>query len=337
MVELGLMVYLGNRAYGDPIRAVRFGRDVASGAISIRTHVDNTKTFLGPVAWYQIWRWTGLAGLHALKLGLLAGIALTQLRLTKERSRTVALLALFFLLLYPGTHRNVVPGEADDLLATLLLAIGVLVFRKTDRPVFAGLVLGVALLFKFWIVIFVGGFLAFLVAERRWRETLLAGAAALVPFLAIDLAFAGAASNAFLYTTSVLAHRSWSLVATRMLTTGLLPCFLVAGWALLRNPSETRRLFFLIPALYPLYVIVTQDAHAVSFVMTACLVTWSPLIAEVVRELVPRRVLAPLLVAYGLAGIAIAVQHLHRDTLEFELGDEVTAPAMIDASPRGIE
>ncbi|MDX1382527.1 MAG: hypothetical protein R3190_02730 [Thermoanaerobaculia bacterium] len=337
-LEVGLMLWVGDGFYGDVLRAVRFGRDVVAGRISIQTHVDNTKTFVGPLLWFHLWDRFGLWGLRAFNLAAVSLLALVHQAIgLRAFGSRIALLALVFLVYYPGTHRNVAVGELDDNLAALLLGLSVLLLLRTRSAVLAGLLLGVAFLFKFWIAIFLAGLLLYLAVERRWRAAIAAGFAAVGPFLILDLASGGAGLRALFYSVGIqAAYSGWATIATRMFTTGLLPCFLVAGWGAWRKRQDPlHRLLFLVPAPYFAYVVLMRDAHAVTFVMTSCLLLWSWPIAEVVAALVPRRATAPLLVAYAAAGLAIATLNLRRDTHRFDLGDEVTAPrvAANEAAP----
>ncbi|MEE2776547.1 MAG: hypothetical protein VYE73_07255 [Acidobacteriota bacterium] len=333
-VELLLMAYLGERTYYDALRAVRFGRDIVAGTLSIHTDVDNTKTFIGPVLWFQIYAGVGVWGLKAFNLISFAAMALSHRAMGRGLfGARVTLVALFFLCFYPGTHRNVVAGELDDNLAALLLTLAMLVLVRSGRHISAALILGVAFLFKFWSAIFVVGLLLHLMLERRWRLAMATALAAAAPFVALDLLSGGAGTAAFVASIQKQGSiSSWSLIGTRLLTTGLAPCFLLAGWAVLRQPDANRRLLFLVPAPYLLYVVVMQDAHAVTFVMMACLVTWSYLIAELVLDLLPRGLQAATLAAYLLLGVAIAVQHLHRDTVLFDLGTESSIESSLGSS-----
>ena len=194
----------------------------------------------------------------------------------------MTLLALFLMAFYTGTLRNVAAGEPDDMAASLLFAVGVLVWLDRRSAAAAGLVMGCAFLFKFWALIFFGGFALFLLVRRDWWSAGAASAAFALPFLCLSLVDAGASLAGFLMTARrVRGQSTWPLVGLRLVVTGILPAFLAAGWVALRRPSfENVLAFTAVPAPYLLHILVMQDAHAVTFVMMLCLVFWSFPIAE---------------------------------------------------------
>ena len=323
VVQLLLILHLGHHVYGDVIRDVNFGAGVQEGVISIRTHVNNTKTFLGPMVWHRL---ADVGGVFALKFfNLAAFVTLFTVqgaigrRLYTQRVTLVALLLFAF---YTGTLRNVAAGEPDDMLASLGFATAILVWLDTRSSVLAGLVMGCAFLFKFWILIFFGGFVVFLLVQRDWKAGIAAGAAFVLPLLCINLVDGGASMGALLGTVRRQeSFSSWPLIGWRLTITGLLAGSLVAGWAALRRPAFRNTLTFLLPAPYILYVVAMRDAHAVSFVMMLCLVFWSFPIAELFLSASPlvdrRRLQQMILAAYLIGATGNAYLHLYRDTHTF--------------------
>jgi 4-amino-4-deoxy-L-arabinose transferase-like glycosyltransferase len=188
-IKVGLMLYIGDRAYPDVVRGAQFGRDLAQGNISIDTHLDNSKTFLGPAVFYWISSAWGLWGLRLFNLVAFASLLIVQYRLGREWfSKWAVLAGVFLLAFYPGSHRTVSFGEPEDNLVSLLMAIGILWLVRSRRPAVAGLFMGLAFLFKFWVAVFIVGFLVHFVWKRQWRELILAGVAAGMPFLILNLA-----------------------------------------------------------------------------------------------------------------------------------------------------
>jgi hypothetical protein len=78
---------------------------------------------------------------------------------------------------------------------------------------------------------------------------------------------------------------------------------------------------------YFVYVLVTADPWAATFVMVACLIFSSFLITDLWASFHwHKRVSIALLALYLVCGVAIAMQTVPRGTEEFVLRDEVRAP-----------
>ncbi len=326
-IKLVLILYLGGDFHGDVVRAVNFGYGVHEGVLSIRTHFDNTKTWVGPVLWYHLFDLTGPYGLKLFNM--LAFVALFGVQYLAGRrlyDRATLLLALFLFAFYVGAHRNVMAGEPDDMAAALLFAAGLLVFLRRDRVVGASVLIGLGFLFKFWVVIFFGGFALFLLWEKRWRELALAASSFLVPYLGVNLVDGFASLAALLWSVGRQSGLdSWSHIGWRLLSTGLLPAVLVSAWAVLRDPSRNNRLFLLVPSAYFAYVLVMRDAHAASAVMMLCMVYFGFLIAEFLlrnpylgNRRLRRRVLVPVLAAYVVISAWLAYYDAERVTFPLE-------------------
>lgn len=183
-VKAALALYVGNEFHTDVVRAVNFGQALYEGEASIRTHVDRTKTFLGPVLSFHVFRLAGPWGLKLFNLVAFVALFVVQLRICRRLGDTDILLpTLFLFAFYVGGHRNVMAREPDDMMAALLVATGILMFAKGQRVEAASVLMGLGILFKFWAGIFFGGFALALLAERRGKLLARAVPLALLPFL----------------------------------------------------------------------------------------------------------------------------------------------------------
>ena len=328
IIKLALILHLGPQFHGDVVRAVNFGYGLHEDSLSIRTHFDNTKTWVGPVIWYHLF---DLAGPWGLKLfNMLAFVALFGVQyLTGRRlyDRATLLLALFLFAFYVGTHRNVMAGEPDDMTAALLFSTGLLVFLHRDRVIVASLIMGLGLLFKFWVGVFFGGFVLFLLAERRWTALPSAVISFLVPFACVNLIDGYASLAALLWSVGMQSgYDDWSHIAWRLLSTGLLPAVLVSAWTVAKNPSRQNRLFFLVPIPYFAYVLLMRDAHAASAVMMLGMMYFGFLVGEfLLRSPYPgngqvrRRVVNGVLAAYVAVMGGLAYYGAQETTYPLEL------------------
>jgi len=325
LLKVGLMAYLDGRVYGDVIRSVNFGLGVEQGLISIRTHVDNTKSFVGPLLNALLYHAGGVTAIKLANLTTFLLLCLTTLRLGRGRyPERIVLVALVLLAFYPGGHRNVVAGELEDNVASLVFAVGLLMYLEGRSRLLVGSLMMVGFLVKFWIAIFGGAFGLVLLVQRRWRDALVVTVGGLVPVLLVSLLDHGATVRSLLMTVDRQAgFSSWSTVAFRLLSTGLLPTVLMVGWDLTRRRHPPNGLFAALLLGYFCYVLAFRDAHAVTFVMMLCLVPAGFLVAEALEDMLPptRRVVAlrVILGLYAVAGAGIAWQHLDRDTHPFRV------------------
>jgi hypothetical protein len=331
VLQIGLMLYVGPNVYPDVIRSIEFGRDVMSGAISIQTHLDNTKAFIAPLLWYWVYDIGGLWGLRLLNVVLFAGLLVAQFRLGRELfPRRVALAGVFLVAFYPGSHRNVVVGEQADNMAALLLVLGVMLYVRRRKLILPLLMLGTAVLFKFWAVVFVLGFCLHILLERRFRPATLALLfTAAVPLLVLDLMSDWAGLRSFLWSlTRQQAYTSWQATAIKMTTTGLLAANVLAIWSYLRSRTASHRLLLLLSVPYFVYVLLARDPWAATFVMMACLAFSSFLITDLWASFGWRRSwVVSLLGLYLLAGVAVASRNMRGDARPLVLRDGVQAPA----------
>jgi hypothetical protein len=322
-LQVGLMAHLGDRAYGDVLKSVNFGRLVASGAYDLRRDVVNSKTFVGPAITYWLFARGGLAGLHAANLIAFVLLGAVLLRLGhRQFDAHTRLLALFLFAFYVGTQRSIVAGELEDQLATLLLATGILLYLERGTVFTASLVVGLGFLFKFWVAIFGVGFVAHLLVTDR-RQLVPGALLGLgLPLAALATADGGASLRSLLLSVGKQVHYStWSEAAVKSVSTGLVPCFgvAVAAWAERRRPPDT--LSLLLFASYLLYTVAMRDVHAASTMMMTCLVFASPLIAAWLvgraRRLggtTRRAAVVGLVLLYPVATTFVTRLHLHRDT-----------------------
>jgi hypothetical protein len=342
VVQLAFIAYLGHRTYTDVVRSVSFGAGVESGVVGIRTHVENTKTFVGPLLWFRLASAFGLAGLKAFNVAAFVALFAVQAAIGRRLfDRRVTLYALAFTAFYTGTIRNVVAGEQDDMMASLLFALGALVWlagRSTVASAAAGVLMGCGFLFKFWVAIFFGGFAIFLAMRRDWRSLAAASMAFAVPFLCVTLVDGGASGTALFGSAErQRGYSSWATVGARLFVTGLLPAFVAAGLAAVRRPGLPTSFAFLLPAPYLFYVLGMRDAFATTFVMMLCLVFWSfpimMLLLESRRLAVGRRLHA-VLALYLIAAPLNAWVNLWRDSRPFRIVPGCSSTPVDRSAPR---
>lgn len=324
-VQLVLALHVGGRAYGDVQKAVNFGHLVVAGAYDVGHDLVNSKTFVGPLLEYPIFvRW-GVEGLRAANMALFVVLAALLLLLGRGRyDAATLLLALVLFAFYPGTQRSIVAGELDDQLATLFLATGILVFLRRHRILIAALLVGMGFLFKFWIAIFGLGFVVFLLVSGRARAVPIALAGLGLPFAAVSLLDGGGSVHALLVSLGLSVHHStWSKLAVKVFSTGLVPCALVtiASWAE-GERRDVDTLFLCLASSYVVYVFVARDAWAAHTMMVTCLVFSSQLLAAwmarrmaALRPTTRRAALIAFLLLYPTAGTTVAYVNLYRDTV----------------------
>jgi len=323
-VKLVFIWYLGDRLYYDNLKAVNFGLLVHRGYFAIDTQFVNSKTFVGPLIWFQVHDWFGVLGLKLASLTAFVLLFVTAYRLAAPYfPRRTVLLGLFLFAFYAGTNRNVVAGEPDDNVAALFFSFGVLAYLNGKRRVWVGVLMGIGFLFKFWIAVFglaVGGFLIW---KRRWREAALVTLGAAVPFAIVNLIDRGQSLQSLFVSEQLQNQLSpWGELASRSVSTGLLFTFVASAWSWWRDRRDIKTLYFLLLVSYAIYVLVNRDAFAITFVMMQCLVFCACLVAEGVLALtdsrIPLRGWPALVVFCGLylaASTAITWQHLYRDTV----------------------
>ena len=333
-VKLAFVVYLDGRVYQDVYRAIDFGMLIDNGTLTIHTGIINSKTFVGPLLWSRLYGCCGLNGLLAFNLCMFVALFAVQYALGRKRYDTgTTLVALVLLAFYVGTNRNVAAGEPDDNLAALLFAGGVLVYLETRRVLLAGLCMGVAFLFKFWVPIFCIGFVAHLALQRAWRDLAAALAGMGLPFLVLNGIDGLASLRALLFSLNVQhGYSDWNGLGFKLLSTGLLFMVLGSVWVWRRQRTDTNTLFLLVSSTYFLYALANRDAFSASYVMMLCMVFASFLLAELVVHggyLLGRAArageVALVLVLYVALTTAISYLNFYRDTLPIVLLDDRAA------------
>lgn len=324
LIKLWFMWFLGGRVYFDVVRDVNFGYLVDSGVFSIRTHFVNSKTFVGPLMWFRLYHAFGVTGMNLFNLLVVTAVSVVQYRFMRSRySSVVCVTACALTAFYVGTNRNAIAGEPSDNVAALLSSVGLFSFAATQSVIVPALLLGTAVIFKFWGAIFAAGFGFHLLVNRRWRDACLAGLCVLAPFIAVNFADGFESTRAFFGSLAVQTGlTSWLAVGTKLVSTGMLVTFAASAWAWRRAPSEEHDLFFTVFAAYFAYVLLNRDAWAMTFVMMLCLVFASPLVAQLLQPyLISRRRLALAVLAYLVATTAITHHNLYRDTQPLVLID----------------
>ncbi|MFV1988759.1 MAG: glycosyltransferase family 39 protein [Gemmatimonadota bacterium] len=336
-IDLVLMWYVGDRAYPDVYRAVEHGARLSQGA---ETPILNSKTVVGPVLWHRLYETGGLGLLRATNVALLLGFLLAAYRLGRTRFGPGATaFGLFLIAYYPGTHRNVVAGEQDDMVAGLSVVLAAWAWlasrdggdarSRSWAAALAGLSMGLGLLFKYWVGTFAAGLLLVLLLEKRWRDAGLFAACAAVPFALLNFVDGLESYRSLVFSFQKQAgYTGWGEVGSKLFTTGL-ALFLAGatiGWFRDRDPD--RLVFLLVPLPYVAYVFLVRDAWAMTFVMMVAVSFWGMLVANELLEGVRIRrhasaVLAALALLYLLGTTAIAYRNLFTDTTtadQYELG-----------------
>lgn len=127
----------------------------------------------------------------------------------------------------------------------------------------------------------------------------------------VAIAFAGAH----------VGYSSWSAVAFKMFSTGMLPLVIISVWVCRRSARETNVLLGVVSSSYFVFVLATRDAYAAGYVMMQSMLLASFLVAEFlvdVSVMVSRRrqklVLGGLLALYVVGTTVITYHNLAHDT-----------------------
>jgi hypothetical protein len=207
---------------------------------SIDADIINSKTFLGPLIWFHIYRTGSLVGIATLQSSCICSAVFHRLCPRKGRydTRTI-ILALFLFAFYAGTNRNIAAGEPDDNIAALLFGLGVLLYLNTGRVFASALLMGVAFLFKFWIAVFCEGFGIYLLTQRSLRPVWLAGIAMAVPFLLINYVDGFQSMRSLVISLNVQKGISpWQSVGFKLLSTGMIFSLLASAWTWLKRKNK---------------------------------------------------------------------------------------------------
>lgn len=323
-VKLPYLWFLDGRYYPDVDKAVNFGALLDRGVYAIDADIINNKTFVGPLLCWALYERFGAGSLASLNLAAVLALCGVQVALGRGHyaPRTV-LAALLLLAFYTGTNRNVIAGEPEDNLAALCLAAGVLVHVRGGPALLAGLLLGVGILFKYWVGIFCLGLALPLVAWRRWRTLAGLAAGAALPLAVLSLVDGGASLRGLLVSERFnRAWTGWRLVGFKLISTGMLFAFATSAWGWWRRRDDRRStLFFCLATSFVAYVVVTGHAWPANFVMMACLVFSGFLIAEALwpaADALPpawrRRALLAAAAVWMLVNTALTAAYLDAST-----------------------
>jgi hypothetical protein len=313
LLKIVLMWHVGGGIYKDPNRALNFGHLVDIGVFHLGRDVTNSKTYIGPIIWFAIFKAGGIGLLKLANLLLFAGLCVVQLGLGRPYGERTRLIALFLLAFYVGTNRNIVVGEIDDTMSALLFSAGVWAYLDSRRAFGAGVLMGLAFLFKFSAAIFIAAFGGYLILAWRLRDAVGAGVGIALPFLAITATTGGAGRALEISLTQQRGYSTWRQVAEKLVTTGMLVSVASSAVAWVRRRDERNTLFLVLSASYFVYVLANRDAFAASFVMMQCLVFSSFLIALFLEDFISARFMAAVLAGYLIVTTALTYRNLASD------------------------
>jgi hypothetical protein len=265
--------------YPDVIRAIEAGRTYF---MNKEVFFINNKIFLGPLLWFFTYHHFGIWGLKIVNLASFILMFIVQYLIGRKKySHPTTLIALFLFSFYVGTNLNIIAGEQDDNLATLLFSLGILFYLYRGGTFFPSLLMGIGFLFKFSTGIFYLGFALYLLVKRDWKGFLLSGIGMLLPFLYINFIDHFYSAHILLKSLGFQAgYSTWEDVYFKLFSTGMLFSFLISLWVFLNEKKDHNLLFFLLSSIYLLYVVVNRDVAAASFVMMQSIFFSSFLIGE---------------------------------------------------------
>jgi uncharacterized membrane protein len=267
-------------------------RGLADGVLPLFSH---TALFEYPVVTSLI------AGFTAL---LVPGVGATDARATTYFDINAILVAVMWMITVIATARSnprrpwdaavvaIAPGIILagfinwDMWAVALLALGLLAFAR-NRPVLAGIAIGLGTATKFYPVLVLAVFVLLAIRSGRWRQTLVTIASAAVAWLVVDVpaAVANPRDWSFFFTFSASrdpgfssAYYSWNLLADRLHlaklsagTTNMLfivtfaLCCVAISFVALHAPRRPRvaQLAFLVVAAF----VLTGKAYSPQYVL----------------------------------------------------------------------
>jgi hypothetical protein len=313
VLKLALMWHVDGGVYPDPNRALNFGHLADVGIFHLGIDVTNSKTHIGPLLWYEVFQAGGIGLLKLVNLLLFVMLCLVQLALGRTYTDTARLIALLLLAFYVGTNRTITVGEVDDTMSAVLFSAGVWAYLHARRPFAAGVLMGLAFVFKFSAAVFIAAFGGYLVLSGRLAAAVATGVGLVLPFAAITVTTGGAVRALEVSLTQQRGYSTWRQVGEKLITTGMLLSVVISAASWLRKRDERNTLFFVLSVSYFVYVLANRDAFAASFVMMQCLVFSSFLIGEFLTSL-SSRLLTGVLCAYLVIATALTYRHLDRDS-----------------------
>jgi len=327
-LKILLICLFMDMVYPDVRTALNFGEKILTNkGMFGKGDVINSKTFIGPILWFSVYKIAGVMGLKIVNVLCFVFLFITQYFIGRKfYSYNTLVTASYLFAFYVGTNLNVVAGEQDDLVAPLFFTIGILLYLDKKNIVLCGVLMGVGFLFKFSAAIFCLGFEIYLLMNRRWKRFLLAGVGMILPFLCFNLIDGFNTLNALVLSIEIQKDYSpWGQIVFKLFSTGMLFAFLASLWTLLKEKKDHTSLFFVLFAVYLAYVLVMRDAFAASYVMMQCLIFASFLIAEfllknesLIQVISRKAVVYGTLIFYFLITTWITVHNLFCDTLELK-------------------
>lgn len=283
-MKLAILVPLYNYAYYDVLKALAFGKGyfLLGGHDFIKTHIINSKTFIGPVLWFFVYDHFGAWGLKFISIFCFVVICLIQYSLgRKAYPRETALIAVLLFAFYPGVTLSVLFGEQDDNLSMLIFTLGVLIYAKTKKILLPTIIMWLSFIFKFSTFVFYLGFIGFLLARRDWKPLALSVLGLTVLFLGLNL-FDGFQSLRSLSASFAVQKycSSWQHIGFKMFSTGMVFFFLMSLRAYYTGKNSFNLLFLCLSASYLVYVLLFREAYSACFMAGQSLIFSSFLIAE---------------------------------------------------------
>ena len=326
--KLAFILYSGDHVYYDVNLALSHGRTYfeAPEPGTPLVILPGVKTYLGPMAWYQLYSHLGVYGLRAFNLAAFVLLSALQYAIGRKYfPPRVTAAALFIFAFYTWTNLNVAAGEQDDMTAALFFTLGVVLYIYGRGAFLAALVMSAGVLFKYTAGIYALGFIIYLIYIRDMRQVLLALAGLILPFLCLNV-LTGFSSMEALFKSSNLRRQffntSWERVVFKFFSTGMFLFLPLSAWAGWKTRSRANALLFCLSSVYIAFVVATQNAMTAGFPMMQSVLFSSFLVAQLfLTNALPggvkaRRLFgASALALYLLLTSAVTLRNLAHDTL----------------------
>lgn len=331
LLKLCFIALLPHGVYLDVITAIDFGRGYRGGG---GEPFITSKTFVGPLLWAWLYGFVGVWGLKLVNLAAFLLLVLMQLRFGETRySRDTTVVALFLFAFYPGTNLNVVAGEQDDCVSAVFFSLGLLLAVQRRAAFAAGLLMGVAFVFKFSAGIFYAGVALWVLVTGGWRAALWSATGMALPFVLLNVGDQGASLRNLVHSIGLhLGYSTWSGVGFKLLSTGLLVAAVLPWWVWWRERTDANLLCCLIPSAYLAYVLLSRDAFSASYLMMQGMFVASFPLAEIVLRgafsggrISRRMAVGSVLAAYLVIVTAITGRNVLHDLLDVRSPHEPAA------------
>ncbi len=325
--KLAFILYSGDLVYYDVNTALSHGRTYfeKSEPGTPLAILPGVKTYLGPIAWYQVYSHLGVYGLKAFNLAAFVLLFALQYAIGRKYfPPRVTAAALFIFAFYSWTNLNVAAGEQDDMMSALFLTLGVVLYVYGYGAFLAALVMSAGVLFKYTAGIYAIGFIIYLIYTRDMRQVLMALGGLILPFLCLNV-LTGFSSLEALLSSSNLKRQLFNTPVKRVIfkffSTGMFLFLPLAVWAVWRNRSRPNILLFSLSSVYIVFVVLARNAYSSGFHMMQSVLFSSFLIAQVfLTDPFPggvkaRRLFGASAVAlYILITTAVTLNNLESDT-----------------------